>query len=188
MGVKASPLPCPRACVDPSSLRHPHVIPRSTSVVPRMRGPIPLAPPTCHPAPPSVVPAHAWTHPPCAIHMSSHTLTSVVPAHAWTHPPCATHMSSRAPPPLFPRMRGPIPLVPPTCHPAPPPCPRACVDPSPLRHPHVIPRPHLRFSRTEPAPVQTEAGTHPFPRSPSGIIWADPAKTHRRLVPCATTL
>ena len=58
--------------------------------------------------------------------------------------------------------------------------------------------PSLRCSRREPAPVKTGAGTHPFPRqsfprrafprSASGIIWADPAKTHRRFVPCATTL
>ena len=40
------------------------------------------------------------------------------------------------------------------------PCPRGCGDPSPFRHPHVIPRPHLRCSRGEPAPVKTGAGTH----------------------------
>ena len=161
-----------------------------------------------HPPPPlsSREPAPSAGNPP---------IPSLVLAHAGTHPPSATHMSSGCArlPPLFPQRacpredgggnpslilprphvipsaaQRPFPSVEESCCPSPH-CPRGCGDPS---------LPPLFLPRREPAPVKTGAGTHPFPRqssprrafprSASGIIWADPAKTHRRFVPCATTL
>ena len=121
------PSPCPRECGDPSPIPHPHVIPPSryprVEILPpcrqgagahplplpvssRMRGPIPLSPPTCH----SPLP------------LSSRRDPTLVKTGAGIHHPPDT---SPLPPNLLPcyssSMKNFLPPLP---------CPRGCGDPS----------------------------------------------------------
>ena len=104
---------------------------------------------------------------------------SLVLAHAGTHPlPCPRACGDPSSP-LSSRMRGPIPLPPPTCHPAPPPplLPRrACPSENGGGNPSLIlPRPHVIPSAAEsrnlvalPLIVLADAGTHPSLRCSRG--------------------